>query len=91
MVVTLFHFDQVPFVEAVRQGHESFIPLFVSCLIAAHQQHGIPLGVESIQGPIGPALVPMRNSRMWGYRLPEIPEEWGNFNSIPSRASRSTE
>jgi len=66
MVVTLFQFDQVPFVEAVCQGHGSFTPLFVSCLVAADQQHGIPLGVEGIQDPVGPALAPMRNSRMRG-------------------------
>jgi hypothetical protein len=57
MVVTLFQFDKVPFVEAVRQGHGSFIPLFVSRLVAADQQHGISLGVEGVQDPVGPALV----------------------------------
>jgi hypothetical protein len=48
MVVTLFQFDQVPFVEAVRQRHEGLIPLFVPGLIAADQQHGVPLVVEGI-------------------------------------------
>jgi hypothetical protein len=65
MVVTLFQFDQAPFVEAVCQGHGSFIPLFVSRLVAADRQHGVALGVEGIQDPVGPALAPMRNSRMW--------------------------
>jgi hypothetical protein len=66
MVFTLFQFDQVPLVEAVRKGHVSFIPVVVSCLIAAYQEHCIPLGVEGVQDPVGPAMVPMRNSRMWG-------------------------
>jgi hypothetical protein len=65
MVVTLLQFDKMPFVEAVCQGHESFIPLFVSCLIAADQQHGIPLGVKDVQNPVGPAVAPMRNSCVW--------------------------
>ena len=65
MVVTLFQFVQVPFVEAVCQGHGSFIPLFVSRLVAADRQYGVALGVEGIQDPVGLALAPMRGSRMW--------------------------
>ena len=47
MVVTLFRFDQVLLVEAICQRHGSFIPLFVPGLVAADQQHGIPLGSKA--------------------------------------------
>jgi len=65
MVITLFQFVQAPFVEAVRQRHEGFIPLFVPGLVASDQQHGVPLGVKDVQNPVGPAVAPMRNSCVW--------------------------
>jgi len=33
----------MPFVKAICQGHKRLIPLFVSGLVAADQQHCIPL------------------------------------------------
>jgi hypothetical protein len=83
--------DKVPFVEAVCKGHRSFIPLFVSRLVAANQQHGIPLGIEGIQYPVGPATV--LYAQLAHVRVPAAGDagKMGKLQLDTSRASRSTE